>query len=481
LNDYLSLIVTAHVPYLRHHGRDPVDEDALHIVVAEALVPLCNLLLDMHDDGVVAPLGLACSPVLLEQLADPVVQKHFVLWMERWLAGVEAELTRWHQEQQQHLIYLAQFYLEWGETILTSYKVRLHRNLVSTLRQLCEVGMVEPLLIPATDALLDLNADTLKARAQIEIALLNTAHHLGQRPRGMLLRHGYQQGLDVLLRDVGVSYIVAPAQNLPTSASGWLLGRRLAGLVRHNDLEMHVASPELGYVGDPLYRAAASRAAPIAPVYQRIGMGVGATSWYDPYHAFQRADEHAAHFMRAVQQHPAESDESRLSVVMYDIGYGRPYWFEYVTWLRKVIELAAAQARLVAPSDYLRRYPPRRLLEATSIFDLSREAADPPLVHALRRLSAQVSRLPRASVVQERLLNQAVRELLLAQDGAWAGVGEDDAVAKRRKTHHLATLNWLLDRVAAPQVDQADLIELELIEDRDSVFQLLNYRIFANE
>ena len=62
--------------------------------------------------------ALAYSPVLLEQLADSVVQKHFVVWMERHLACLEQDAARWDAEGQAHNAYLARFYLEWGRGTL---------------------------------------------------------------------------------------------------------------------------------------------------------------------------------------------------------------------------------------------------------------------------------------------------------------------------------------------------------------------------
>src|SRR5688572_5661377 len=112
MNGYLVLILTAHVPYLRAAGREPAGEDPLHETIAESIVPTLNTLFDLREIGLRPMVTLAYSPILLEQLADIVVQKHFVVWMERWLASVSDILVRWEREGQAHSSYLARFYLD---------------------------------------------------------------------------------------------------------------------------------------------------------------------------------------------------------------------------------------------------------------------------------------------------------------------------------------------------------------------------------
>ena len=145
MNGYLALILTGHVPYVRAAGREPEGEDLLHTTIADALVPTLNALFDLRELGLRPVVALAYSPVLLEQLADSVVQKHFVVWMERHLARLEQEAARWDTEGQAHNAYLARFYLEWGSGILESFIGRYSRNLTAALRELCANGTAEPL------------------------------------------------------------------------------------------------------------------------------------------------------------------------------------------------------------------------------------------------------------------------------------------------------------------------------------------------
>jgi 1,4-alpha-glucan branching enzyme len=485
----LSIVVSIHTPYLRHHGRDPIGEDALHSTIAETIVPLLNALHDLRAAAIPTRLGLACSPVLMEQLADPVVQKHFLLWMEGWLTGVEANLTRWSAEGQHHLRYLAQFYLEWGQTIVSSFRSRYHRHLMGVLRELCEAGIVEPLLLPATDADLARLGTASAVQGQIEAAMLNTLRHLGQLPKGLWLNHGYRQGLEQILRRAGLSYLVLPSSGIEGGQNGWLLSRRVAALARDDRLEYQSFSEELGYPGDPLYRATEAGIGALEPAYRRNGRADpdSLAEWYDPYYAFQRAQEHAQHFVLACRERARlieDGERPPLLLCGMQVGYGQRRWFEQISWLRNLIELVDddPELELITPGSYLYQHPPRQTARG-QIRPQGPDTTNQRLGWASERMRLLVTRLPDADALQERLLNQAGRELLLAQDGAWAarGASADGQAERSAIAQHLDRFDWLCERVMLPLLEVAEIAELEDLEERDGVFPLLNYRVFSED
>ncbi|HJZ49968.1 MAG TPA: DUF1957 domain-containing protein, partial [Roseiflexaceae bacterium] len=301
MNGFLALILTGHVPYLRAAGREPEGEDLLHETIADALVPTLNALYDLRDMRMRPVVALAYSPVLLEQLADSVVQKHFVIWMERRLARLEQDAARWEAEDQAHNAYLARFYMQWGRGILESFIGRYGRNLTAALRELCADGMAEPLAGAATHAYLPLLGRSESLRAQLDVGALAVTRLLGVRPRGLWLPEcGYTPALETLLRPSGARYLIVdpsslPANTIPHLRPRWLAARRLAVLVRDVPASQQVMTPDLGYVGDPLYRS--PRRDPRSGLaLWRVGSSDAAPNLYDPYDAFRRAQEHAVHF-----------------------------------------------------------------------------------------------------------------------------------------------------------------------------------------
>jgi 1,4-alpha-glucan branching enzyme len=515
MNGYLALVLTGHVPYLRAAGREPEGEDLLHETIADAIVPTLNALFDLRELGVRPVVALAYSPILLEQLGDRVVQKHFVVWMERRLARLAEEATRWEREGVPHQSYLVRFYLDWGYGILDSFVDRYGRNLVNALRDLCADGTAEPLSGAATHAYLPLLGRAESLRAQIDVGALAITRHLGYRPRGLWLPEcGYTPALEGLLRSSGARYLIVdpsslPANSIPHLRPRWIATRRLALLVRDAGAAQQIMAPEMGYIDDPLYRS--PRRDP------RTGLALWRTgshgpagdpdSLYDPYDAFRRAQEHAVHFGSyvAAELHAfrAQHDRPGIAVVPLDIDVLGRGWFEGPAWLRALIEAFSERTTvaLTTPSVYLRSFRPRhgaapregswgeggdhRTWEA---------GAARPLWRALgeveERVALLVKRHPKAHDAVERALAQAVRELLLAQSSDWPlllgreGEGGTTAAAQaaalRRPVEHLRRCERLCTLAETPILSEDDLAYMDMVEELDNPFPNVNYRAFAS-
>lgn len=507
MNGYLGLILTGHVPYLRAAGRHPEGEDALHETIAYSIVPTLNLLLDLHELGLRPAVALAYSPLLLEQLSDIVVQKHFVVWMEQWLADRTANWARWQEQHEAHRAYLARFYLDWGQGILRSFTSRYGRNLVTALRDLCADGTTEPLAGAATHAYLPLLGCAESLQAQLNAGILNITHQLGRRPRGLWLPEcGYRPELEQGILAMGARYFVIDPSSLasgvpiPHLRPRWVVPRRLAVLPRHDLAAAHVWSPELGYPGDPLYRAP-RRDPDSGLALWRNGMTPGSEELYDPYDAFKRAQEHAAHFSTYVtaelEDFYARHDRPGIVIVPLDADLLGRRWFEGPAWLRALIEefVGHPTVALTTPSAYLRAYRPR---QGTTPRDGSwgpggdhRAWAGPsslPLWQAIHkaeeRLADLVRAIPNAQGELERVLNQALRELLLAQSSDWPlllsqGIADDEPW--RRPTEHLHRCEQLCAIAEARRLTEEDRSFLEQIEELDNPFLHLNYRVFTTD
>jgi 1,4-alpha-glucan branching enzyme len=81
-----------------------------------------------------------------------------------------------------------------------------------------------------------------------------------------------------------------------------------------------------------------------------------------------------------------------------------------------------------------------------------------------------------ANGVLKRALNQALRELLLAQSSDWAfimGTGTHTNYAVKRTKEHLFRFNRLYDEIKANSVDEAWLADIEY---KDNIFPDIDYR-----
>jgi 1,4-alpha-glucan branching enzyme len=484
----VAFLILAHVPYVRRAGRQPTGEDALHTLVAQGLIPLLELLSDMHAAGLGARVALACSPLLTEQLADPVVQKHFVLWMTELLERRRADLQAAEETGDKHQVYLARFYLEWGRQRLHAFEERYDRNLPKRIRELTQARVVEPLAGAASYAYLPLLGREESVRAQIEHGVLHTTRHLG-RPEGLWLPGcGWRAGLETVAGEVGLRYVVADPSGLPAgepARPAWLQPRHLAAIFPDEAIARHFWSSELGYPGDPLYRNANDPRG-----YQARG-----GEPYDPYHALRRAQEHANHFAAALVDEARRRPEDDLLLIPLDAGQIGPRWVEGPTWFQAVLTHCVTHAglRLTTPGEYLRQVKPRggQVTLAESSWAAGGHAgwqgasADEywQAIHAAEaEMVALATAYPSAEAEQERVLNQAARELMLAQTSDWpallsAGLADDERAPRWRT--YLARFTQLAEIARRERLSHGERFLLEQLEELDGPFPNLNYRMFG--
>ena len=484
---HVAFLIIAHMPYLRRAGRHPAGEDALHTLIAQGLLPLVEMLADLHSAGLAPRVALACSPVLIEQLADPVVQKHFVLWIEDLLNRRQAGLQAAEAAGDRHAAYLEHFYLEWGRRRLHAFEERLDRGLPQKIRELVAARVIEPLSGAASHAYLPLLGCEESVRAQIEQGMLYTTRHFG-RPEGLWLPGcGWRSGLELIAAEVGLRYVVADPSSLPPDQLPrplWALPRRLAALFPDETLARHVWSAELGYPGDPLYRDTTDPRGYVALS--------GAP--YDPYHALRRAQEHATHFTMTLVAEATRRPADDLRLVLLDAGQIGPRWVEGTTWLQTVLTLCATHGELTltTPGEYLRTHRPH---EAVTLREGSwtagghggwQGAVAEEYWRAVHGAEAQMvllaTRYPRAEAEHERALNQAARELMLAQTSDWAallsaGSPDDERMVPWRT--YLTRFAQLATIARRSRLDAADRFLLEQFEELDGPFRNLNYRVFA--
>ena len=131
-----TFVLHSHLPYVRKAGRWPHGEEMLHEALAETYIPLLNALFDLKNEGCEPHLTIGLTPILLEQLSDRAVLDHFELYLLEKLTLVEADVSRHRENNDGHLQYLAEFYLDWYTNVLKSFTERYGQNVVAAFRQL---------------------------------------------------------------------------------------------------------------------------------------------------------------------------------------------------------------------------------------------------------------------------------------------------------------------------------------------------------
>ena len=218
---------------------------------------------------------------------------------------------------------------------------------------------------------------------------------------------------------------------------------------------------------------------------------------YDPEIARRRAGEHAMHFRQSrqsqVKRLAARMDRPPLVVSPYDAELYGHWWFEgpqFLDYLFRQLHYDQDEVEAITPGEYLRRHPTNQvatpgasswgkggyneywLNEKNSWIYRHLHAAAERMVELARRF-------PSAEGTTARALNQAARELMLAQSSDWAFImttGTMVPYAERRTNEHVLRFNRIYDGLLGKGVDEAWLRE---VESQDNIFPDADYRLYA--
>ncbi|MFN3485849.1 MAG: 1,4-alpha-glucan branching protein domain-containing protein, partial [Planctomycetota bacterium] len=166
------------------------------------------------------------------------------------------------------------------------------------------------------------------------------------------------------------------------------------------------------------------------------------------------------------------------------------WWFEGPVFLEEFVRaLAGSDVRLVSPADLLEEGPFQPLEPAASswgdkgYYEVWLNGSN-DWIYRHQRLAeermAQLARREAASELERRALQQAAREVLLAESSDWAfmmTMGQVVPYAHRRFKEHVTRFTRLWEMIQAGAIDEAYLRDCEW---KDSIFQEIDYRIFRD-
>jgi 1,4-alpha-glucan branching enzyme len=520
---HLALILHAHLPFVRHpeHPRF-LEEDWLFEALTETYLPLLDVFEGLVRDRVPLRLTLSLSPTLLSMLTDPLLQQRYRRYLDERIAALAIEEQRATGDAALRTV--VQFYHARYRALRSRYLEHDHGDVTGAFRRLADAGQLELITTAATHGYLPLLAANPESLyAQLSMAVRTHQRLLGRHPRGIWLPEcAYAPGLDAILAEFGFEYFVLDSHGLLNAAPRPRDGvhrpiRTPAGPAafgRDFESSREVWAADGGYPGDPLYRDFyrdagfdvtaehitrlhhAGQPGYTGLKYHRITGATEAKEPYRPIEARERAAEHAADFLakrRAQLRHlNTLLDHPPLVVAPYDAELFGHWWFEGPQWIDFLFRgLAADPAGIAAvtPAAWLAAAgalqgaaPPECSWGAGGFHEVwindRNDWIYPYLHEAAARMAAAVVRFPQASGPARRALDQAARELLLAQASDWAFMltaGSASAYATRRVKTHLHRFDRCVTMVDNDAVDEPYLDE---IASRDNLFPDIDYRIF---
>jgi 1,4-alpha-glucan branching enzyme len=525
---YLNLVLHAHLPYVRHPEYDDfLEEDWLYEAITETYIPLLEVFDGLERDGVDWRLTMSVTPTLAAMLGDPLLQYRYVRHLENLiaLAGKEIERTRWQPEfQHLALMYHARF-TRAREVFVSQYG----NNLLRGFRRFFETGKLELITCGATHGFLPLMEPINRqaARAQVEIGCREFERHFGRRPQGIWLPEcGYIPGIDELLRDAGIRYFFVDTHAIMFAEPRPKFGvyapvicprSGVAALARDSESSKQVWSAIEGYPGDYNYREfyrdvgfdldydylkphlhkTGIRSHLGLKYYKITGRGDHKEP-YNPTAALAKAADHAGNFMfnreKQVEWLAGAMDgRPPLIVAPYDAELYGHWWFEgpdWINFLLRKLHYDQQTVKAINIPEYLDKYPKNQVTQPTmsswgykGYAEVWLEGSNDWIYRHLHEGSERMVELARANsdppALRRRALNQAARELLLAQSSDWAFIMKTGTMveyARERTRVHVLNFNHLYDQLRGGEIDEPWLAE---IERRHNLFPDVDYRVYA--
>lgn len=521
---YLMVILHAHLPYIRYpEHASHLEERWLYEAITETYIPLLDILGELLSDGVDFRITLSITPPLTEMLRDKMLICRYEQYLNSLIELAEKEIFR--NRRRATVKPLAAMYLRRFNRIRYLFQEVYRRDLVSAFRSLRDSGKIELIASTATHAFLPaLITMPPAAEAQIQLGIEHHKKTFGQKPQGMWLPEcGFVPELDAVLGKRKVKYIFLESHGLLNSTPAskhniYAPVRTPSGVIAFSrDIESsrQVWSSVGGYPGDFDYRdfyrdigfdLDLKYLRPYLPgdvrtftgfKYYRITGGTGRKQPYVPKQALKKARMHADHFISEKNnQVMFLSKRLRISPVItaaYDAELFGHWWFEGPEWLRSLLEAGRRgknSFRLITPSEYVSEH--REIQSAMpSASSWGDKGYSSTWIHssnnwiykhlhkASKLLAHAVSQNMSARGHLKRALNQALRELLLAQSSDWPFMmktGNAAAFAENKFREHLKNFLQLHKEISSGRIDRTHLLRLE---QKNNIFGEIDFRIYA--
>jgi 1,4-alpha-glucan branching enzyme len=520
-----------------------MEERWLYEAVSDTYLPLLRMFEGLAHDKVPFQCTLSLSGPLLCMLQDDLLKTRIARHLDSLIALADSEIVRtkkepWYQKlarmyRERFLELRGTWRAHDGDLVRAFGKLQERGSGLELITSNATHGFFP---------LMDRNWPAMRAQVQVaadHYARCFDRRTAGM----WLGECGFVPGVDELLRDAGVRYFFVDSHAIENADPPPVRGVHapiycrsgVAAFARDAESSRQVWSAKEGYPGDPHYRDFYRDIGFDLPVdylkpwihpeghrlytgfkYHAITHEKLHDKWvYEPQVARGKAGLHATHFREsrrrqceALAASGAFAGSSRservppLIVAPFDAELFGHWWFEGVQFLDDLFRQlhfdqgppdSPGRVDPITPSRYLERHPTQQAATPSASswgqkgfseywLDESNAWIYRHLHEAAERMVALAKRFskptPPTSIVR-RALDQAARELLLAQSSDWAFImktGTTVSYATRRTNDHVVRFNRLHDDLLAGRVDEP---YLRALEQKDNLFPELDYRVYA--
>jgi len=493
-----------HLPYVRHPEMPKyLEEEWYFEAVTETYLPILESFDNLDKDNIPFNITISLTPTLLSMLADDLLSDRLVEYVNVRLKVLDEEAYRTQTDPNFHpvTLFYRERYRNWahklkdsGGKYIINKILQHHRNgHINIITSAATHGF-----------LMFMVGEPETIVAQIELGVETHERLLGVKPSGIWLPEcGYTSGFDAILNRYGLFYTFLDQHGIemadPEPPNGCfspvVTPFGVVAFGRDPESSRQVWSSLEGYPGTPVYREfyrdvgfdldlphltplrhGSIKAFTGLKYYAITGKGTYKEA-YRPNAAKRQAYEHAQQFVyhREIQGNylKGKIDEPPVIVSMYDAELFGHWWFEGPWWLEAVfrqmdknqfVESLTAETVAKETLSRLKNLPDNLYINDEKIYPNNNVWVAQPasstwggggycevwlngqndqIQQFLSDLAVEIidickNRYDR--VLYKEVLNQAARELLLAQSSDWPfllSTGQAISYAERRVASHL--------------------------------------------
>ncbi|OIJ16099.1 glycosyl transferase [Anaerobacillus arseniciselenatis] len=498
---YFSLILHAHLPYVRHKDAERIEERWLFEAISETYIPL---LWNLEKQRKEKMFTISFSAPLLEMLADPLMQRRYLLYLEKVESLLKKENNHVKANEEKLLV---DFYTKRFKQLKHTFLL-WDQNLLKGFRHFNEVGKIECICSSATHAFFPYLLTKEAVRAQAIHGIQIFKKHFGYKPRGFWLPEcAFSPGIDRILFEEGVRYTFVDEHALRLADPS--LGERSRnpiysphGLIlfpRNSELTNKVWSSIDGYPGDVEYRefyrdiAYEREWEYVKPFmhskgfridtglkYNRVTGKTEEKHFYNRKNALKKVKQHSEHFIAMIkselEKHKDQCFPPYMVVTSFDAELFGHWWFEGPEWLTQVIETGSEKFSFVTPEQFIEHhykdlktvnvsfntwgrngYGEVWLNEKNSWLYRDLHQTETEIIHCVTKYKDK-------SIEVNRCLKQMAREWMLASSSDWSFMIDAETTSKyavNRIKEHLSRFEKLKLLLLKEQLSDEMLTEFE--------------------
>ena len=522
---YVSFVLHAHLPFIHHpESEDYLEEQWLYEAISETYIPLLLSYQKLVDENVDFRITMSMTPPLLNMLSNELLQQRYIKYLKKHIELAKKEIER--TKDNKEINELSKYYFERYSNDLYVFKDVYKCNLINGFKKFQDMGVLEIITCGATHGyfpILYVTEQTVKA--QIAVGVQTYEKFFGRKPRGIWLPEcGYVPEADKYLKEFGIQYIITESHGILYANPIPLYGtyspivspEGIVAFGRDMESSRQVWSSINGYPGDFNYRefyrdigydAPYDYIKPyIASNGARVHTGIkyhritGKSEEKDIYNiqwAKDSAESQASHFLNCrkeqIKQVEPYMDKPPIILCPYDAELYGHWWYEGPYWLYvlfKKIHYDQNYFKLITPGEYIDKYPEIQICTpcrsswgANGYSEVWLNSSNDYVHRHLHKIGNEMVDLANyyyneTDELKIRALNQAAREVLLAQSSDWLFIITNGTMvdyAKKRIKEHVGRFTKLYTQIRTDKINKRFLKDLE---EKDCIFPEIDYRIY---